>query len=88
MKPEIVSAAYTQDAWAIMQRAYYQAIEMLGLLIRTNDDAERLAREVMRLFDRGYNDIGQLATMACNVERRMRETSHPVVTATMIAATA
>ncbi|RCS25680.1 hypothetical protein DUT91_02580 [Phyllobacterium salinisoli] len=70
-------SAYTSEDWRIMQSAYHRSTALLGA---TNTrDADRLAREVMRLYNLGYRDIEALAFAAANVENNRRE--HDLATA-------
>jgi hypothetical protein len=51
-----------------MQRAHAKASELLGRCPSTHENANRLARTVMKLFDKGVRDAEVLAWIATNQE--------------------
>lgn len=59
---------YSNNDWEIMQRAHAKASELLGRCPHTHEHANRLARIVMKLFDRGLRDAEVLAWVAANQE--------------------
>ncbi len=59
---------YSSQDWDIMQRAHEKASELLGRSPSTHEYANRLARTVMKLFDRGLRDPEVLAWVAANHE--------------------
>ncbi|GAB1582777.1 MULTISPECIES: hypothetical protein [Phyllobacteriaceae] len=66
-------SAYTSEDWRIMQTAYRKSAALLDRNPAGGKDADRLAREVMRLYNLGYRDIEALAFAAANVENNRRE---------------
>jgi len=65
-------SAYTSEDWRIMQAAYRKSAALLDQ-DSASRDADRLAREIMRLYNLGYRDIEALAFAAANVENNRRE---------------
>jgi hypothetical protein len=59
---------YSNNDWGTMQRAHAKASELLGRCPHTHEHANRLARIVMKLFDRGLRDAEVLAWVAANQE--------------------
>ncbi|ATU94985.1 hypothetical protein [Phyllobacterium zundukense] len=59
---------YSSQDWDIMQRAHTKASELLGRCPSTHENANRLARTVMNLFNRGLRDAEVLAWIAANQE--------------------
>jgi len=55
---------YSQENWYVMSAAYERAAVMLGRSSRDGPHAERLAREVMRLFNNGKRDVELIASLA------------------------
>ena len=55
---------YSQDDWRVMSDAYERAAAMLGRSPWTDPHAQRLAREVMRLFNNGKRDIQLITSLA------------------------
>ena len=51
-----------------MRRAHAKASKLLGRCRHTHEHANRLARIVMKLFDRGLRDADGLAWVAANQE--------------------
>ncbi|WP_146119537.1 hypothetical protein [Phyllobacterium phragmitis] len=66
-------SAYTSEDWRIMQAAYHRATALLGHGPALGKNADRLAREVMRLYNLGYRDIEALAFAAANIENNRRD---------------
>lgn len=60
--------AYSTEDWDLMQRAHTTASEMLHRCPKTHENADRLARTVMRLFDQGVRDENIIASRAVNEE--------------------
>ncbi|KXF76587.1 hypothetical protein ATN84_11035 [Paramesorhizobium deserti] len=65
-------SAYTSEDWRIMQAAYHKSAALLGQADGSKD-TDRLAREIMRLYNLGYRDIEALAFAAANIENNRRE---------------
>lgn len=59
---------YSDNDWEILQRAHAKASELLGRCPHTHEHANRLARIVMKLFNRGLCDAEVLAWVAANQE--------------------
>ena len=59
---------YSSHDWDVMQCAHAKASELLGRCPSTHENANRLARTVMKLFDRGLRDAEVLAWIAANEE--------------------
>jgi hypothetical protein len=59
---------YSPDEWDLMQRAHDRASEMLHRGPKTHENADRLARTVMKLFGQGLRDEDILASKATNHE--------------------
>ncbi|MDR6635481.1 hypothetical protein J2X72_004295 [Phyllobacterium sp. 1468] len=60
----VTEDVYGQEDWRVMSDAYERAAAMLGRSPSTDPHAQRLAREVMRLFDSGKRDIQLITSMA------------------------
>jgi hypothetical protein len=60
--------SYSSQDWDVMQRAHAKASELLGRCPYTDENANRLARTVMKLFDQGVRDAEVLAWIAANQE--------------------
>lgn len=56
------------DHWDILQTAHNEASSILGRDPRTHDYAERLAREIMRLYESGGRDPIKMALKAVDTE--------------------
>ena len=59
---------YTAEDWSIMEHAHAAASVKLGRSPFTDENANRLARTVMRLFDQRIRDANVIATMAAEEE--------------------
>jgi hypothetical protein len=68
MLHQVNRVSYSSKDWDIMQRAHAKASELLGRCPSTHENANRLARTVMKLFDRGLRDAEVLAWIAANQE--------------------
>ncbi|PYE87047.1 hypothetical protein [Phyllobacterium leguminum] len=66
-------SAYSNEDWRIMQAAYHRAAAIVDKGSNENWKADRLAREVMRLFNLGYRDIEALAFAAADSEGNRTE---------------
>ncbi|TXR46299.1 histidine phosphatase family protein [Phyllobacterium endophyticum] len=62
------SLTYSNDDWMTMQTAHMMASAMLQRDPTTHDNAGRLARAVMKLFDRGIRDPKLIAVAAADQE--------------------
>lgn len=60
---------YTGDEWRLMRAAHLAASRALGRSPSSDENADRLARRVILLFDRGLRDQAALAHAAATVER-------------------
>lgn len=61
-----------QMDWTILQCAHEEASRILGRSARRHKDADRLAREIFRLFDRGHRDPNIIAAIAAQLETRIQ----------------
>lgn len=66
-------SAYSSEDWHIMQAAFHRAAAIVDKDSSDTWKADRLAREVMRLFNLGYRDIEALAFAAANSETNRTE---------------
>lgn len=55
---------YSSEDWNLMQRAHMKASSRLKRCPRSHQDANRLARRVMTLFDEGLRDEDAIASAA------------------------
>lgn len=62
------NTTYTSKDWATMATAHEMASAMLLRDPRTHEHADRLARTVMKLFDRGLRDPKIIADQASERE--------------------
>ena len=67
----IANNAYGEEDWHIMVSAFGIASFHLQRSIGTDRNGERLAREIMRLFNTGLRDVNKIATLAADEERLM-----------------
>ena len=67
------SSAYSGEDWQIMQAAFQRAVVIVDTDPGDTWKTDRLAREVMRLFNLGYRDIEALAFAAANSETNRTE---------------
>jgi hypothetical protein len=58
---------YSSEDWNLMQSALFKATKKLHRA-QDHEDADRLARRVMTLFDRGLRDIDVIARAAAHQE--------------------
>jgi hypothetical protein len=61
--------SYSTQDWNLMQRAHARASEMLQRCAFTDENANRLARTVMKLFDQGLRDEEVIASRAAEQEK-------------------
>lgn len=59
---------YTTEDWATMQSAHRMASEILKRDPATHENADRLARTIMKLFSQGIRDDRRLAVTAADQE--------------------
>ena len=59
---------YSREDWDLMQAAHVHASSLLHRSARDHKDADRLARRVMLLFDRGMRDMDIIAKVAAHQE--------------------
>lgn len=59
---------YSPEEWDLMQRAHDKASEMLHRCPKTHENADRLARTVMKLFGQGLRDEDVIASKAASQE--------------------
>jgi hypothetical protein len=64
----VAKNAYTEESWHIMSSAHEIPAFHLQRSTRTDPNAERLAREVMRLFNNGKRDVNNIASLAADSE--------------------
>jgi hypothetical protein len=60
---------YSTEEWRLMQAAHRVASNELGRSASSHENADRLARRVIVLFDRGLRDQAALAAAAASLER-------------------
>ena len=60
---------YTSEDWKLMQAAHLSASNLLDRSAHTHEDANRLARRVMMLFDAGLRDQKVIAKVAAHQEQ-------------------
>ena len=60
---------YSSEDWKLMQSAHLGASKLLHRSAHTHEDANRLARRVMLLFDAGLRDQKVMAKVAAHQER-------------------
>ena len=58
---------YSSEGWNLMQNALFTATRKLRRA-QGHEDADRLARRVMALFDQGLRDVEVIACAAANQE--------------------
>jgi hypothetical protein len=66
---------YSEEHWHIIERAYIKACELLGQPPASYENADRLARTIMRLFDQGSRDFQILAAIAAHHENILNRRS-------------
>jgi hypothetical protein len=66
-------SAYSAEDWRIMQTAYRRATAILEYGPGDSWKADRVAREVMRLFNLGYRDVEALSFAAADSENNRIE---------------
>jgi hypothetical protein len=54
--------------WDTMQAAHNKASDMLGRCPKTHEHSERLAREIIRIYEAGERDPIMIALMATEIE--------------------
>lgn len=64
---------YSSEDWNLMQRAHLKASQQLQLCPKSHEDADRLARRVMTLFDEGLRDEAAIVSAAVFQERLVTE---------------
>lgn len=57
------------DDWVVLQVAHDTASRILGRSPKTHPYADRLAKQIFRLFDLGHRDIAIIAAIAAQTER-------------------
>ncbi|MEK1888210.1 MAG: hypothetical protein AAAB35_11690 [Phyllobacterium sp.] len=57
------------DDWVVLQTAHDSASRILGRSPKTHPYADRLARQIFRLFDLGHRDPAIIAAIAAQTER-------------------
>ncbi|MBB3234465.1 hypothetical protein [Phyllobacterium endophyticum] len=62
------SLTYSNDDWMTMQTAHMMASAILQRDPTTHENADRLARMVMKLFDQGLRDPKEIAVAAADQE--------------------
>ena len=60
---------YTSEDWKLMQAAHLSASRLLHRSAQTHEDANRLARRIMMLFDAGLRDQKVMAKVAAHQEQ-------------------
>jgi hypothetical protein len=59
---------YSEDDWQIMENAHRKACERLGQDPAFYEHNDRLARTIMKLFDKGARDYEKIASIAAHRE--------------------
>jgi hypothetical protein len=62
---------YSEDDWQIMENAHLRACEILGQHPASYEHNDRLARTIMKLFDKGARDHERIASIAAHRETIM-----------------
>ncbi|MBZ9657287.1 hypothetical protein [Phyllobacterium lublinensis] len=57
------------DDWLVLQAAHDSASKILGRSPKTHPYADRLAKQIFRLFDLGHRDTAIIAAIAAQRER-------------------
>ncbi|MDR6635909.1 cation transport regulator ChaC [Phyllobacterium sp. 1468] len=73
MFTKIKNLAYSPEDWDTMQTAHLMASAMLGRDPTSHENAERLARTVMKLFDHGMRDAKEIAMEAVDQETQVSD---------------
>jgi hypothetical protein len=63
-QPSIAESVYSQEDWLLLSDAYERSAAMLGRSPRTHPHAERLAREILRLFNSGKREVQLITSLA------------------------
>jgi len=66
----LVNPCYSTEDWRLMQRALAKASEALQRCPKSHENADRLARTVMKLFDQGLRDEMLIAAKAAEQEMK------------------
>lgn len=64
------------DDWIVLQAAHNSASKNLGRSSKSHPYADRLAKQVFRLFDLGHRDIAIIAAIAAQTERARARQSY------------
>lgn len=64
------------DDWLVLQAAHDSASKILGRSPKNHPHADRLAKQVFRLFDLGHRDIAIIAAVAAQTERAQARQSY------------
>lgn len=64
---------YSSEDWHLMQRAHLRASRQLQRCPKSHEDAGRLARRVMTLFDEGLRDEDAIVSAAVFQEHLVTE---------------
>lgn len=62
---------FTDEEWIILQAAHDKASRILDRSPKTHRYADRLAREIFRLFDHGHRDANIMAAIAAQFETKL-----------------
>lgn len=68
-KSKARSRVLLADDWIVLQTAHDSASKNLGRSPKSHPYADRLARQVFRLFGLGHRDIAIIAAIAAQTER-------------------
>ncbi|WP_271896352.1 hypothetical protein [Candidatus Phyllobacterium onerii] len=68
MFSKLENLIYSTEDWATMQTAHRMASAILNRDPTTHENAERLARCIMKLFDQGMRDAKDIALKAAEQE--------------------
>ncbi len=64
------------DDWLVLQAAHDSASKNLGRSPKNHPYADRLAKQIFRLFDLGHRDIAIIAAIAAQTERARARQSY------------
>ena len=75
MHPHEIPSSYNSYDWSIMERAHERASQILKRP-KKHEDADRLSRRVMGLFDHGIRDVEVIAKIAAAQEADVTSIAH------------
>lgn len=75
-KPKTRAPLKLPDDWLVLQAAHDSASKNLGRSPQNHPYADRLAKQIFRLFDLGHRDIAIIAAIAAQTERAQARQSY------------